>query len=258
MVLLSNVLNRAVLRFLQGILMACALSFSHVSLSENTPVNCAAELDATVALASHPDNDVQTLEARFAALENVCPAFAQMAHNQGVLAARDNRWRQAITHFQRSLSKDSRAASTQAHLQQIFKYRAANAYAEVLKTPPAAPLPTLELQDSAVHNSDINQSFPEQLQLRDIATVEYELFAWWQSRQNWTGIRGHYVDGFDIEAIKLARGQHSKLSWQDMKREIAFTENDAVVVISEPAKPHSLLLLRLVGNRWKIYQETRL
>lgn len=250
--------NRLIHTMAQATVAMCAVSIGTLAHSETTPLNCAAELDATVALATNPDNDLAALEARFAALEATCPAFPQLAHNQGVLAARNNRWPQAIKHFERALSKDARAANTHQHLQQIFKYRAAQAYAEVLKTPPSATPPQLVFQDSATRNSDADQNFPEHSQLRDIATVEYELFAWWQARQNEQGLRQHYVDDYNAGAIKLALESPSEIPWQDVKREIAFTENDVAVVISQPSNPSTLLLMRLVGGRWKIYQETRL
>lgn len=223
-----------------------------------TSVNCAAELDAAVALASNPDNKAGALERRFAALEIRCPAFAQMAHNQGVLAAKDNRWPLAVAHFERALKKDKRAADTHQHLQQIFKFRAAQAYSRALNTPLSAEPPSLDFQDSGNRNAEPEQQFPEYEHLRNMATVEYELYAWWQSLRNWTHIRNHYIDRYDIEAIKLSRQQHLSQQWSDTRREIAFTENDAIVVLSDTVKAHTLLLMRLVGARWKIYQETRL
>ncbi|MFK7995956.1 MAG: hypothetical protein AB8B87_17600 [Granulosicoccus sp.] len=221
-------------------------------------MNCAAELDATVSLASNPDHEPDTLIKRFAALEAHCPAFAQLAHNQGVLAAQTNRWPEAIAHFIRALNQDRRAADTHRHLQQIYEYRAAQAYSRALDTPVNVQPPELLFQDSSIQNNDVRQRFPEHENLRDIATIEYELFAWWQARQTWKGIREHYVKNFDIEAIKLLRLEHGENPWPDTRREIAFTENDAVVVLSNSIKAHTLLLMRLVGTRWKIYQETRL
>lgn len=226
--------------------------------AETTEPDCAAQLDAAVALAGNPDNELSALDRRFAELESRCPAFAQLAHNRGVVAGMDDRWSQAIQHFERALTKDKRAADTHRQLRQIYEYRAAQAYAKVLESPLQAEPPALGFQDSTLHNSDIHQSYPEHGQLRDIATIEYELFEWWQARKNWTGIRQYYVEGFDIEAIKLAREEYSSTAWQDMKREIAFTENDVVVIISDSSESQTLLLLRLNGSRWQIYQETRL
>lgn len=239
------------------LVLLAALSTS-VQAEVNRPVNCAAELDAAVAIASNPDQEAEALTIRFATLEERCPAFAQLAHNQGVIAARQERWPQAIAHLKRSLDKDQRAAASHRHLQQIFEYRAAQAYARALDTPLTAKPPQLSFQDSSIRNAEMAQQFPEHQHLRDIATIEYELYAWWQAQQNWTGIRTHYIEGYDIEAIKLSRQKHLSKQWPDTKREIAFTNDDAVVVLSDTVKAHTLLLLRLVGTRWKIYQETRL
>ncbi|MFK7858662.1 MAG: hypothetical protein AB8B64_07575 [Granulosicoccus sp.] len=221
-------------------------------------MNCATELDATVALATNPDNEPDVITSRFSALELRCPAFAQLAHNQGVIAAQSKNWPQAIAHFQRALDKDERAADTHRHLQQIFEFRAAQAYARALDTPLTAPVPELRFQRSSLRNAETAQQFPEHNHLRDIATIEYELFAWWEAQQSWTGVRKHYVDGYDIEAIKLFRQENSSRQWPDIKREIAFTANDAVIVLSDTERAHTLLLMRLAGTRWKIYQETRL
>jgi len=220
--------------------------------------SCALELDASVALASNPDMEITTMTERFANLEKHCPGFAQLAHNQGVLAARADQWPEAIAHFKRALNMDQRAADTHRHLQQIFEYRAALAYARALDTPLNASPPAMVLQDSSIHNADIIQPAAQQVPLRDLATIEYELYAWWQAKQSWKGIRGHYIQNYDFESIKLARQQHVGKAWPDVKREIAFTENDAVIVLSDSVKAHTLLLMRLVGTRWKIYQETML
>ncbi len=243
----------------QAILICTYLLLTHSPLTAAQPlINCAAELDAAVSLASNTDYDAAALQRRFANLEARCTHFAQLAHNQGVLAARDNQWPQAIVHFERALEKDSRAAATHQHLKQIFEYRAAQAYARALDTPLQAPAPELQLQDSGKHNADVLQTQLPFHELRNITTIEYELFAWWQAHKNWIGIHAHYVDDYNIDAIKLSRQSYINKRWPDTKREIAFTANDAVVVLSDSIQAHTLLLMRLVGTRWKIYQETNL
>lgn len=233
-------------------------------ISSRTPtlaqpaINCAAELDAAVTLVTNADYDAAALQMRFANLETDCSHFAQLAHNQGVLAARSNQWPQAIAHFERALEKDTRAADTHQHLKQIFEYRAAQAYALALNTPLQASAPQLQFQDSGKHNADLQQAQTPFHELRNIATIEYELYAWWQAHQNWKGIREHYINDYNIEAIKLSRQHYLSKQWPDTKREIAFTANDAVIVLSDSIQAHTLLLMRLVGSRWKIYQETRL
>jgi len=237
-----------------GQLLLCATTTQ--SMAVDSPIDCAAELDATVALASNADSDTDALAAKFESLEKSCPDFAQIAHNRGVLSGRDDRWSQAISHFERSLKKDARAAQTHQHLQQIFDYRAAIAYANALGTDNEISEPVLSFQDSSDQNSQ--QQNPDNSQLRDIVTIEYELFAWWQALKTGNGIDDHYIDGYDSSAILQARQQHSARQWQSTKREIAFTRHDAVVILSDAANAHTLLLLRLIGNRWKVYRETTL
>lgn len=255
-------------RLASGLSLAAAIVFSSGASNAESAIgiadiNCAAELDATVTLATNPDHKLDSLTARFASLEKACPDFAQIAHNQGVLAARQSRWPQAIAHFERALQKDERAADTHRHLQQIFEHRAANAYAKALDTAAQIPAPVMQLQDSGKRNSDGNQQFPEHQRLRNVATLEYELYAWWNSLKDWNGISEHYisehyVDGYNVNAIKLARQQHLARQWPTLKREIAFTHNDAVVVLSDSTGAYALLLMRLEGSRWKVYQETSL
>ena len=242
-----------------ALLLGFALGFfSSAGSAETVSVNCAAELDAAVALASNPDNNPGKLTARFASLESACPEFAQIAHNQGVLEAQQDHWQLAISHFERALQKDERAADTYRHLQQIFERRAAEAYAKALGTAINVPKPTMQLQDSGKHNSDLLQQYPEHPQLRNVATIEYELYAWWQSKQDLQSIRDYYVADYEMEAIEQARQRHLQRQWSTLKREIAFTTEDSVVVLSDSAGAYAMLLMRLEGNRWKIYQETSL
>lgn len=217
-----------------------------------------AELDASVALASNEKGSAELIEKRLAALEDLCTDLPQIAHNRGVLAARADNWPDAIEHFQRSLKLDARASATHRHLQQIFEHRAAIAYSQVLNTPVDVPAPVLELQRSTDQNGHVRRSEEDTSSLHTISTVEYEMFAWWQAQQNSIGLADFYVESFPPAAIRLARRTHRGKQWQDMHREIAFTARDAVVVLSDAYHNRTLLLLRLVGNRWKIYQETNL
>ena len=219
---------------------------------------CMAQLDASVALASNRDIDSTFIDQQLEALEDHCIGMPQIAHNRGVLAARNDDWPQAINHFKRSLQQDSRASMTHRHMQQIFEHRAAVAYSKALNTPVDVPAPTFNFQSSATQNADVRRSDDKKSTLHDIATIEYELFAWWQAQQNSIGLNDFYVDDFPATAIRLAQRTHANKQWQDMHREIAFTARDAVVVISDAYHHRTLLLLRLVGNRWKIYQETNL
>ncbi len=223
-----------------------------------TPEQCLAQLDATVALATNePDSQAQ-LKKQFAQLEKRCDGVPQLAHNQGVLAARAGQWPDAIQHFERSLAIDTRAAMTHRHLQQIFEHRAAQAYARALNTAPNAKEPELMLQGSVHNNPAPAVAVSNRGKLHTISTLEYELYAWWQALHNTIGLKEHYIDEFPAAAIWLSRQKFARLEWPDMHREIAFTQNDAVVIVSDAFHNRTLLLLRLIGNRWKIYQETAL
>lgn len=217
-----------------------------------------AELDASVALASNEKGSAELIDKRLSTLEELCADLPQIAHNRGVLAAQTDNWPEAIAHFQRSLKLDARASATHRHLQQIFEHRAAIAYSQALNTPVDVPAPVLEFQTSTDQNGSARHSEENRSALHTISTIEYEMFAWWQAQQNSIGIADFYVESFPPAAIRLARRTHGGKQWQDMRREIAFTARDAVVVLSDAYHNRTLLLLRLVGNRWKIYQETNL
>ncbi len=223
------------------------------------PINdCYAQLDAIVALAAAEPDDNGYLEQRLASLESRCPGLPQFAHNRGVLAAKSQRWNEAIEHFNRSLNLDARASLTHRHLQQIFEYRAAQAYALALNTPNSAQPPQLVLQRSTDQNANASLTLTEQSRLKNISTLEYEMYAWWQALQDSNELDDYYVQDFPTEAIGLGTQDLGTHPWADMQREIAFTQNDAVVVLSDPQQKRTLLLLRLVATRWKIYQETAL
>lgn len=223
------------------------------------PVNdCLLQLDATVALASNDSDENKYLDQRFAALESQCPDLPHLAHNRGVLAAKASRWSDAIDHLNRSLRLDTRAAMTHRHLQQIYEHRAAQAYAKALNTPIPVKPPVLSFQLSTDQNAIPTVSDDDRARLRTISTVEYEIYAWWQALQSSSGLDDFYVQDFPDAAIGYITDRFNDTNWADIQREIAFTENDAVVVISDPQQRKTLLLMRLVSTRWKIYQETPL
>ena len=99
--------------------------------------------------------------------------------------------------------------------------------------------------------------------LHTVETIEYELYAWWQTRHDERqDVREHYVANYPEVSIVQAIERFGDVGWGDIKRDISFTQEDAVVVLSdvsrEDASEKNLLLMRLEGNRWKIYQETSL
>lgn len=236
--------------------------------------DCLIELDATVALADNETVrnlaavraagsiaatiDHATVDARLAELEDHCPDLPQLAHNRGVLAAKSDRWPEAIAHFQRSLEIDNRAADTHRHLQEIYDRQAAVAYAKALGSPVEAPEPSLNWQDSTLLNADANTAGTLVSSLQSISTLEYELFDWWQALHDAKGLEEHYIDDFSTTSMQRSRRDFATQNWDDMQRTINFTASDAVVILTDIRQNRTLLLLRLVGTRWKIYEETRL
>ena len=150
-----------------------------------------------------------------------------------------------------------------SHLQDIFRYRASVAYASALNTRTKAAEPEYVFQDSSDQNSDSLHLQRERAELHTVETIEYELYAWWQTRHDERqDVREHYVANYPEVSIVQAIERFGDVGWGDIKRDISFTQEDAVVVLSdvsrEDASEKNLLLMRLEGNRWKIYQETSL
>lgn len=222
---------------------------------------CLVELDVAVTLARK--SDLAEATKKLEALATVCEDVPQIQHNLGVLAALDDRMSDAISYLQASVDADPRAASSVRHLQDIFSYRASLAYASALNTQSKASLPDFEFQDSTDQNSDTLRLKRERSELHTAGTIEYELYAWWQTRYDERqDVREHYVSDYPEVSIELALERFVDTVWDDVKREIAFTQEDAVIVISDNSdnstSAKTLLLMRLEGNRWKIFQETAL
>ncbi len=285
-------MNTAPLRLLIPLLLLvalpCPLLAQSDSSTEDLPVDpwsysrCLMELDSLVALSGNETRrnlaavteagslaatiDRSAVDAGFAELEARCPPLPQLAHNRGVLAAHAERWPEALAHLERSLLQDPRAADTYRLLQSIYEYQAALAYAKALDTPVKARPPDLEWQDSTRLNADARARSEGRLPLTDeimqslraVSTVEYELFSWWHALHAAREVEQFYVDDYPAADIRASRRLHANGRWEDLQREINFTANDAVVIISGARRRSTLLLLRLVGTRWKIYQETRL
>jgi len=226
---------------------------------------CLVQLDAAVTLAQAPADEPDLDEAtdKLQTLAAQCQDLPQIQHNLGVIAARDNRLPEAISYLEASVAADPRAAQSVAHLQEIFRYRASIAYANALNMEVQASSPKYVLQDSTDQNSDSLRLQRERSELHTVGTIEYELYAWWQTRHDERqDIQEFYVNNYPAVSIELALERYVDIDWDNIKREIAFTQEDAVVVLSEDsqevAQEKTLLLMRLEGNRWKIYQETAL
>lgn len=260
-------------------LLATALPLSGIAQTDEqaqimTRGECLVELDAAVVLATNETVrnlaavtaagsiaatiDRPTVDARLAELEERCPDMPQLAHNRGVLAAKSNRWPEAIAHFERALKMDDRAADTYGHLQEIYERQAAEAYAKALGSPVKVAEPKLNWQDSTLLNADADTAGTLVSSLQSISTLEYELFDWWQALRNAKGLDEHYVDDFSAASIRLSQQNLANQNWEDVQRKITFTASDAVVILTDIRQTRTLLLLRLVGTRWKIYQETPL
>jgi len=235
---------------------------SHAAIpAAMSPSECLVQLDAAVTLALTPDLD--KAGKKLEELASVCQDVPQIQHNLGVIAALDNRIPDAISHLEGSVAADPRAAQSVSHLQSIFRYRASLAYAKALNTRAKATLPEFVFQDSTHQNSDTLRLARERTDLHNIGTIEYELYAWWQTRYDERqDVREHYTSDYPEVSVDLALERFVDIDWDDIKREIAFTQEDAVVFLSDERDDSSsdkaLLLLRLEGNRWKIYQETAL
>ena len=229
-----------------------------------TAAQCRDELDSAVSLFHNQASKIA--ETRLLQLADQCQHLPQINHNLGVLAGRQNQWPAAIDFFKRSLEADARAAMSQDHLLQIYRYRASLAYAKALNTTPTAPPPVLQMQDAPQQNSaellpqpSTPLRTPLRTPLHNISTVDYELYDWWHTalQANNQGRQAHYVIGYSAPVA----AQPNQADWQSVQREISFTAQDAVAVLTHQENGQSvstLLLMRLQGNRWKIYQETRL
>ena len=223
--------------------------------------DCATELDRAVHLAR--SGAAADAARRLEALSRRCAHLPQIEHDLGVLAARAGRTRAAIAHFEASLAADPRAADTLAQLRALHRHEAAVAYARALDVSPAVPSPELALQDSSAVNADSLRPAADDGELRTLVAVEYELYDWWHSADapDPAGWLAHYAEDYPEEVALADRARLGRTPWERVRREVAFTAEDAVAVLEHEthgALERRLLLLRLQGKRWKIYRETPL
>lgn len=195
-----------------------------------------------------------------------CEHVPQIHHNLGVIAARADRLPAALAHFEAALDADPRAAMTLEHVRALHRREAALGYARALGRPGDVPRsPPLALQDSRDVGADtLLEGRIADDPRRDVATLEYELYAWWRSAREGDADErlAHYVDGYPRRDALAGRG--SELPWEDVRRDIAFASEDAVVVLAYADASAAadtvrrLLMLRLEGDRWRIYRDTTL
>jgi len=227
----------------------------HAALPQlNSPEECRTALDNSHTLYSAGDKKAAlTLLTH---MTEYCESFAQVEHNLGVIAANNQQFDLAIEHLQQSLQLDRRSQHTLDQLQALQAYRASQAYGEALQLRSKAKAPTLSMQNSTYLNSLPPDATRAHSNLHNIATVEYELYDWWQSARdnNEESWLSHYEQHYPPPANAMA----APVSWDKTQRRINFTAQDVVAIISYQtagALQHKQLLMRLQGNRWKIYQE---
>ena len=225
------------------------------------PALCLERLDAAVRLAG--GGDEAAARGRLERLAGRCEHLPQIRHDLGVLAARAGESEAAIAALEAALEADPRSAETLAHLRALHRREAAIGYARALGKAKrsAPPLPELALQDSTDVNADTLRGRADRSGLRDSSTLEYELYAWWHGADDgdeaaWLA---YYADDYPPRLAMAGRTRPARANWADVRREIAFTAEDAVAVLEHgrggPDAWRRLLLLRLEGDRWKIYRE---
>ena len=221
------------------------------------PGDCPIALDNSRTLYSEGNkNAAYTLLTQ---MQDYCSSFPQVEHNLGVLAVSNQQYDVAIAHFQKSLQQDHRSQHTFDQLQAVHAYLASIAYSEALQLRSRAPKPALAMQDSTYVNNNSARLERAQSDLHNISTVEYELYDWWQSARdsNKEAWLSHYEQQYPPPADAMT----APVDWQSTQRRINFNAQDAVAIVSyqsNGSQQHRQLLMRLQGNRWKIYQEHRL
>lgn len=216
---------------------------------------CLVELDGAVGL--YNKGNTRAAHNRFEQLAISCAHLPQVHHNLGVIAGMSQQWNQASEHFQRAIVDDTRTGMTHSHLQAIHQYKASLAYSSALGSNSTIVQPILSMQNSTHVNAVFKA--PTKTTLHSVPTIDYELFSWWTAAATdalpaWLE---HYASGYPPQENADA----SVVAWDDVGRNISFTAQDAVVVLSyqiNEVEKRTLLLLRLQNNRWKIYRESAL
>lgn len=225
---------------------------SHASL---LPRTCAEELDQAVN--AYNGGKAAVAESKLQRLLGNCAHLPQVHHNLGVIAAAEKNWGQATEHFDRAILNDTRTTNTIEHQQFMHQYRATKAYQDALHLKKEIPLPDFQMQMSTTVNTHF-RTLPKTDQ-HNAPTVDYELYAWWTaaSHNDASAWQEHYTPGYP----PMENNDAKFVDWNDVSRDISFTAQDAVVVLSyqqADIDKRMLLLLRLQNNRWKIYRQANL
>ncbi len=216
---------------------------------------CEDELDAAVTI--YNTGDAQRAQAKLLAMASDCGHLPQIQHNLGVLAYERDEWQQAQVHFNNAIENDTRTNMTRTHLQSLHQYQASIAFQKAMNTQNVINPPQLQMQTASLSNTIVESKL--KTSLHNLATVDYELYAWWTSAADNQpqAFLEHYLNGYPAAQNFDA----AKISWNQVNRDISFTAQDAVVVLSyriDEVDKRTLLLLRLQNNRWKIYREAAL
>ncbi|MEE9334940.1 MAG: hypothetical protein V3U65_12705 [Granulosicoccaceae bacterium] len=228
-----------------------------VATQFSAPGECHTALDTSRTLYS--EGDKKASYNLLIQMQAFCTDFPQIEHNLGVLAISNRQYDAGIKHFENSLQQDRRSQDTVDQLQSVRAYQASIAYSEALQLSSRASKPSLTMQDSTYLNSHTPPLSRSRSDLHNISTVEYELYDWWQSARdnNKEAWLSHYEQQYPPPPDAMT----APVDWQKTLRRINFTAQDAVAIISyqsKGARQHRQLLMRLQGNRWKIYQEFQL
>ncbi len=222
-----------------------------------TPGECHTALDNSRTL--YNDGDKKAAYKLLIHMQAHCTNFPQIEHNLGVLAVSNEQYDVAIQHFENSLQQDKRSQDTADQLQQVRAYQASIAYSEALQLRSRAPKPASTMQDSTKINSIAPPLPRAQSNLHNTSTVEYELYDWWQSARD--NNKEAWLSHYEQQYPPPPGAMTAPVKWQNTQRRINFTAQDAVAIVSYQSKglqQHRQLLMRLQGNRWKIYQEFQL
>lgn len=223
-----------------------------------TLTECWRALDRAALYADDVDND--TAQQGFTSLAQSCESLPQVHHNIGVIAARRGQWEIAIQAFDAAIELYPLTADTVNQLRSLHEYQAKQAWQVALKLDTELSPPRFTLQTSRDQNQAIAAQPDHDSGLRSVTTIDFELYTWWHASTDsndkaaWLN---HYVKGYPAQVIPDAQ----VVNWNDVRRDIRFTAQDAVAVLSwdhAGKTQHRMLLMSLAGERWQIYHEASL
>lgn len=242
------------------LLFPCFLVYGFLFATANAQASvltasCLTQLDDAVSLFDTGNTNAAATQLDQLAIS--CSELPQVHHNLGVIAAVRHEWQAASEHFKRALAFDARTNNTQSHLQAIHQFKSSLAYKKALGIDSSPTMPELSMQNSAAANAVVEA--PIKTSLHNVSTLDYELFSWWTAAA--TNAMPSWLEHYAVGYPPVENTDAQVVHWDDVGRDISFTAQDAVVVLSyqkNDIEKRMLLLLRLQNNRWKIYRETTL